>query len=64
MEILDVRQAYNRYMVEWNLWTHPLKKDGWWYSENYYEEIMNAFEHTTGGLKIIFVKVEDFRPVK
>lgn len=58
MDILDVPKIYRRYQRDWNIWTNPLVKDGWWYSKDYYKETIEAFENASGGMKIIFLAIE------
>ena len=40
---------------DWRVWTAPLKTNAWWYSEDYFEETMKAFNQASGGLQIIFM---------
>ena len=41
-------------MRDWAIWTNPLK-DGFWYSEDYFEEVMDAFDNASSGLKVVFI---------
>ena len=54
MDIVDGPKIYNRVMNDWNIWTNPLK-GGFWYSQNYFNEVMDALNNASSGLKVIFV---------
>ena len=56
MDIVDGPKIYDRIMNDWRIWTNPLK-EGFWYSENYYNEVMDAFNNASTGLKIVFLVI-------
>lgn len=55
VDIIDVAKVYKRHKQDWSLWTAPLRADKWWYSQGWYDEVMEGFEQATGGMKIIFI---------
>lgn len=57
VDIIDVNKLYAQYEKDWRIWTAPLQTEAFWYSENYFKETMDAFDHASGGMRIILIMV-------
>lgn len=57
MDILDVPKVYKRCINDWRTWTQVLERDGFWYSRNYFKEVMEALGEKKDGLEIIFITI-------
>lgn len=55
IHILDVHRLYHERMHAWNIWIAPLMKDKMWYTTNWFNETMKAFENAEEAMKGISV---------
>ena len=57
MDVLDIPKLYKKIIADNFRWSSPLIHEGFWYSKNYYNEVIDMFENTSTGMKIVFVKL-------
>lgn len=57
VDILDVPKLYKKVLADKYRWTYPLTHEHFWYSKDYHKEIIDMFENTSTGMKIVFVEL-------
>lgn len=57
-EIIDIYKLRHEWMHCWNIWVAPLYKDKMWYTDDWYNETMEAFANTEkamSGISVVFM---------
>ena len=54
MDVVNTPKIYSRYRQDWEIWCTPIR-EGFWWTKDYFNEAMDAFDGAKTGLKMVFI---------